>query len=64
MKNIARLLPNTKRLKQVIKDFGSMWHIEHGPEKMQCFNNEKGFRIRSLNDKHVRNVRKGDISFD
>lgn len=62
MKNLARLLPNSKRLKQVIAEFGAIWEIQHGPEKMQCFNNEKGFRIRSLNKKHERNVRIEDLT--
>jgi len=61
MKNLVRLLPNNMRLKQLIKEHGDIWHIEHGPEPMQCFGNNDGFGIRSTDGKHFRNVRPSDI---
>jgi len=61
MKNLARLLPNTARLKQLIREHGDIWEIEHGPEPMQCFNNDNGFGIRSKDGRHFRNVRPDDI---
>ena len=63
MKNLVKLLPNNMRLKQLIREHGDIWSIEHGPLPMQCFNNDAGFGIRSKNEKHFRNVRPTDIEF-
>ena len=51
------------RLKQLIKEHGNVWVVKHGPEKMQCFGNEDGFGIESLDGNHFRNVRENDIEF-
>lgn len=60
------LLPNTKRLKQLIKEHGEVWQITGNPEPMQCFNNDMGIAIQSIVDdinvrEHSRNVRLTDI---
>ena len=59
----VKLLPNNMRLKQLIKEHGNVWVVKHGPEKMQCFGNEDGFGIESLDGNHFRNVRENDIEF-
>jgi hypothetical protein len=61
MFSTVKLLPNTKRLKQVIKEHGHVWNLLQGPMPMQCFDNELGILIKSLDDKHVRNVRVTDV---
>lgn len=54
----CELLPNNKRLKQLIKEFGQVWIIlSSKPKKMQCFDTKLGVHITSLNLKHNRNVR-------
>jgi len=54
------LLPNSKRLKQVIEDNGNIWMVIEGTQKMQCFNNELGVRIMALSG-HIRNVLMCDV---
>lgn len=59
----VRLLPNSMRLKQLIREHGFIWVIESGPELKQCFGNAEGFMIRSMNEQHSRNVRTADLEF-
>jgi hypothetical protein len=59
--NRVTLLPNTKRLKQVITEHGNTWAVIRGPLSMQCFNGDLGFQVTSLDNLHIRNVRVGDI---
>jgi hypothetical protein len=56
MKTPCMLMPATKRLKQLIAKHGNAWHIEAGPEPMQCFGNQVGVRIKSEDGDHIRNV--------
>lgn len=55
--HVIQLLPQTKRLKQLIKDHGDVWLCISLPHPMQCFNNDEGVRIESLDGTHCRNVR-------
>ncbi len=57
----VRLLPNTMRLKQLIKAHGFIWKIESGPDPKQCFGNAEGFMIESLDGEHARNIRVTDV---
>jgi energy-coupling factor transporter ATP-binding protein EcfA2 len=59
----VRLLPNTMRLKQLIKEHGFIWKIESGPDPKQCFANAEGFLIESLDGQHTRNIRTTDLEF-
>ena len=58
----ATLKGNTARLRQLIKEHGSLWVIHsHDPEPMQCFNGELGVQICSFEGSHLRNVRLTDL---
>ena len=61
MNRFVILLPNTARLKQLRKEFGSTWSMVAPPEPMQCFDGDMGMRIVSIDGKHVRNARLTDI---
>ena len=54
---IVQLVPNTARLKQVVKEHGDVWIALCEPTPMQCFNGDDGMRICSLDNVHTRNVR-------
>ena len=58
---IVKLQPNNKRLRQLIKEHGSLWWQIGPRERMQCFNNQMGTRIRSQDGLHDRNVLITDI---
>lgn len=58
---IVKLLPTNKRLKQLIKEHGPLWWQIGPRERMQCFNNQMGARIRSQDGLHDRNVLISDI---
>jgi len=58
-KNVT-ILPINKRLKQLIKVFGSTWKLLQHKASVQCFNNE-GWLIESLDKKHRRWVRKEEL---
>ena len=51
-----KLLPATKRLKQIIHDHGNIWKVLEPPRPMQCFDNQMGIRIQSMDGKHERNI--------
>jgi len=53
-----------KRLLQLAKQHGATWEVLAGPEPMQCFNNQLGLRIRSLDGAHERNVAVTDVKRD
>ncbi len=53
----CEILPKTKRLKQVIKEFGNQWFAVSPIKKMQCFDNALGVQVRSKCGNHNRNVR-------
>lgn len=58
----AKLLGNTKRLKQLIKTHGDVWIVHHTEAvPMQCFNDDLGVFISSLDALHSRNVRLTDL---
>lgn len=57
----VRLLPNNKRLKQVIAEHGSVWVIITSVSPMQCFDNRDGVMVESLDKLHRRNVETTDI---
>jgi hypothetical protein len=64
MKTVT-LLPHTKRLKQLIKEYGEQW-TELYRLKAQCFNGMLGVMIESKDGKHTRwvlpiNVREGGV---
>ena len=60
---IVEILPNTKRLKQLIREHGEFWECVQEPRAMVCFDGEVGMLIRSIGDEphHVRNIRMKDI---
>ena len=62
-KDIVEILPNTKRLKQLIKEHGEFWECVSEPRAMVCFDGEMGMLIRSIGDepKHVRNIMLADV---
>jgi hypothetical protein len=64
MSGVIRVLPNSKRLKQLIKQHGEVWEVIDGPMRMQCFNGEIGVFARALSGLHLRNIKKGDFSHD
>lgn len=59
MKTIE-LLPNTKRLKQVIKQYGPDFEIVR-IKKTQCFNYDMGILVKSKSSTYSRWVRSEDI---
>jgi len=46
--------------RQWIKDHGSLWVSDDNPRPMQCFGNELGHTVRSLDGDAMRNVRVHD----
>ena len=57
-----KLLPNTKRLKQLIKQHGDEWIVVQENVPVQCFtDSDVGTKICSLNLHHSRWVRPCDI---
>jgi len=58
-KRILIVTATSKRGKQLIEQYGNRWHHIHS-RKMQCFNNEMGHAIRSLDGLHYRNIRSHD----
>lgn len=54
MHKICRLKPNTKRLKQLIKQFGEEWHLIGEVRQPQCFNGENAVMVQSICKKHLR----------
>ena len=53
----VKVTANSKRGKQLITEHGDEWELVRALVPMQCFNNNLGFMIRSLNGYHSRNVR-------
>ena len=51
------LLPDNKRLKQLIREFGSEWTIVQKEDHVQCFDGNPGLFIQSICGKHTRWVR-------
>ena len=54
---IVKLKPETKRLKQLIKEFGSEWVVIRRKDKVQCFDNTPGLLVVSKDNKHTRWVK-------
>lgn len=59
------LMPNTKRLKQLIKQYGELWYSDNIPRKMQCFDGALGVSVWVTDEDgvilHQRNVRLDDM---
>ena len=55
------MLPNTARLKQLIKAHGNVWKQVSEVEEKQCFSNERGMLVQSLDKEHERNIRVTDV---
>ena len=55
------MLPNTARLKQLIKSHGNVWEQVGRVEPKQCFGNDEGMMIESLDKEHSRNIRVTDV---
>ncbi len=54
----CKVASNSKRGEQLITMYGDTWHIsDAGWVPMQCFNNNLGMRLTSLDGEHTRNVR-------
>lgn len=50
----CKLLPITKRLKQLRSEFGPTWFVVQARDSLPCFNGRPGLFIKSLNGKHSR----------
>ena len=61
--HLVKLLPTTKRMKQIIAGLGNEWWTNREPETMQCFNGELGLFIWTTGHKSERNVRMTDIDW-
>ncbi len=58
----VRMLPTTKRLKQLIKVHGEFWRIIRGHAHLPAFNGEPGVLVESLDGKkHSRWIRLTDF---
>lgn len=53
----CELLPATKRLKQLIKEFGNRWEVAKTFKPCQAFGNDLGMFIVSQDGQHHRWVR-------
>jgi len=56
------LLPKTKRFKQLIKRFGSVWTVV-GKGPVQCFDNREGLLIEEPNQTYNRWVELNDVEW-
>ena len=56
----VKLLPNTKRLKQIIKEHGSQWRVLDD-RPVLCFGGQRGILIQSMDESHMRWVKPVDI---
>lgn len=61
---LCEVEPKSKRGKQLVKEHGTTWYlmtphsgVESMSARMPCFDNALGFRIKSLDGEHTRNVR-------
>lgn len=54
----CKILPNNKRLKQLVKEHGEVWNQLTGIEFPHCFNGEPAVLIESLDRSHKRWVGK------
>jgi len=57
---VIKILPVTKKLKQLIKSFGDEWRIISYKENLQCFQDE-GWLVETLCKKHRRWCRKEEL---
>ena len=57
------LLPNSNKLRELIKNHGNLWQTDSDPSLMPCFNGQLGIRVKSHIDQHVRNIRIEDTSW-
>lgn len=57
----VKLLPVSKRMKQIIAGLGDEWWTNRDPEPMQCFNGDLGVFIWTAGHESERNVRLTDI---
>jgi len=55
----------SKRGKQLVKEHGDLWQHRFGPRPMQCFDNELGIQIETIDGcQYRRNIRvRGDNTF-
>jgi hypothetical protein len=61
------LQPTSKRLKQLVKEFGPVWTVRNRVESAQCFGGEPGISIAAMNAAgviHERWVRPADVRED
>lgn len=54
MKTGTIITSNNKRLKQLVHDHGDQWEIISMPKPLQCYNNNIGIKVRSLDGLHER----------
>jgi hypothetical protein len=50
----CEIIPDTKRLKQIVKEFGREWRVISPIQYPQCFNGRTGVHVESLCKKHNR----------
>jgi len=62
---LIRVVPVSKRGKQLVKEHGDLWQHRFGPRPMQCFDNELGIQIETIDGcQYRRNIRvRGDNTF-
>ena len=56
----CKIIPNNKRLKQLVKEYGEIWYVISPIKRFICFNNELGVTVESLNGEHERHVQYPD----
>jgi len=58
----VKLLPNSKRLTDLITTYGNIWNVIHKKE-MPCFENNIGVLIESLDESYRSNMLLVDIQW-
>lgn len=56
----CKIIPNNKRLKQLVKEFGEVWWAVSPIQKFICFDNGLGVTVESIDGKHKRHVQYPD----
>jgi hypothetical protein len=58
--NTVTLKPATKRLKQLVKEFGDQWRVVRSQDTVQCLNGP-GVFVESMCGRHTRWVDKDQL---
>lgn len=63
MSELVTVLPADKRLKQLVREHGTVWSIKED-RSVACFGWERGLYVASLDGKHERWVRSSHVSWE